>query len=55
MFQDVYPWAGEFRTVEIGFAFSPNIVSSLDRRAAELREENHLAGLDVDQFARRGA
>jgi hypothetical protein len=48
IFQDVYDWAGEFRTVDISksgdpFAFSDHIVSSLDKTLAELRREGRLS------------
>jgi len=60
IFQDVYEWAGEFRTVNISksgdpFAFSEHIVSSLDRTFAELRSEWRLRGTDLEGFAKRGA
>jgi cell filamentation protein len=60
IFQDVYEWAGEFRTVSISksgdpFAFPQHIVSNLDRICEELQRERHLAGSDVERFARRGA
>jgi cell filamentation protein len=49
IFQDVYPWAGEFRTVNIArpgqfyFAFSEQIVPCLANLFAELLREKHLA------------
>ena len=60
IFQDVYEWAGDFRTVNISksgdpFAFSEHIVSSLDKTFAELNRERHLSGSDLDRLARRGA
>ena len=60
IFQDVYEWAGEFRTVSISksgdpFAFPQHIVSSLDRTCEELKREGHLAGSDLARFASRGA
>jgi cell filamentation protein len=59
-FQDVYEWAGDFRTVSISksgdpFAFPQHIVSSLDKTCAELKSEGHLAGSDLARFASRGA
>ena len=47
IFQDVYEWAGAFRTVNISksgdpFAFCEHIVSSLDQTFAELKRELHL-------------
>ena len=60
IFQDVFEWAGDFRTVSISksgdpFAFPQHIVSSLDKMCGELKREWHLAGSDVEQFAIRGA
>jgi fido (protein-threonine AMPylation protein) len=48
IFQDVYPWAGEFRTVNISrsgqfpFAFSEHIIPSLDRLSVDLEKERYL-------------
>ena len=60
IFQDVYEWAGDFRTVSISksgdpFAFPQHIVSSLDKICGELKNEWHLAGSDLERFAIRGA
>jgi cell filamentation protein len=61
IFQDVYRWAGEFRTVNIArsgqfpYAFPDRIESSLNRVFAELRNERILASLDVGSFAGRAA
>jgi cell filamentation protein len=60
IFQDVYEWAGDFRTVSISksgdpFSFPHHIVSSLDKTCGELKRERHLAGDDLERFASRGA
>ena len=61
IFQDVYAWAGEFRTVNISrsgqfpFAFSDRIPQSLSKLAAELEKERRLANLPLSQFASRAA
>jgi cell filamentation protein len=60
IFQDVYEWAGDFRTVNISksgdpFAFHQHIASSLDTLCGELERERHLSGCDVERFAGRGA
>jgi cell filamentation protein len=60
IFQDVYEWAGEFRTVNISksgdtFAFCEHIASSLARALAGLQGESNFRGADVELFARRGA
>ena len=60
IFQDVFDWAGKFRTVNISksgdsFAFHDFIASCLDSLCAKLQKEQHLAGLDMAQFAKRAA
>jgi len=59
-FQDVYEWAGEFRTVDIAkgnsyFAHVPYIESTLKDLVEKLSEEQHLRGLDQERFASRVA
>lgn len=62
LFQDVYDWAGELRTVDIRKGTDPAAeffmpVSRLESGAgfafAELAEENQLRGLDRDRFVGR--
>jgi cell filamentation protein len=60
IFQDVFDWAGAFRTVNISkscdpFAFQEHIVSSLMQTFDELNREGNLIGADPAGFARRGA
>jgi cell filamentation protein len=60
IFQDVFEWAGDFRTVNISksgdpFAFQQHIVSSLDQLCGNLKRESHLVGGDLEHFATRGA
>ena len=61
IFQDVYEWAGEFRTVNIArpgqfyFAFAEQIVPALGNTLAQLQQERWLAGLDAPGFAGRAA
>lgn len=60
LFQDVYVWAGEFRTVRIAksgdlFALPEYIVSSLEKTCDELKAEGHLEGAGIERFCRRGA
>ena len=57
-FQDVYEWAGDFRTVDIAkgnsyFAHVPYIESTLKGLFGELSEERHLRGLNQERFASR--
>ena len=58
LFQDVYEWAGVFRTVDIAkgnsyFAHVPYIESTLKDLFGELSEEGHLRGLNQERFASR--
>jgi len=58
LFQDVYPWAGELRQVNIAkggshFARSERIESYGTLLAARLAQENHLRGLPKAQFVAR--
>jgi len=61
IFQDVFPWAGDFREVMTArtgsFGFPPPVYieSSLNDLFTKLRLENHLKSLDRDQFATRAA
>jgi cell filamentation protein len=60
IFQDVYPWAGEFRTVDISkgghlFGFSQHVVSSLNKTCEDLKKERYLGGSDQKLFANRAA
>jgi cell filamentation protein len=58
LFQDVYDWSGEVRSVGISkgntqFAQPAFIESEGKRLSAELAKENHLKGLDKPQFVNR--
>ena len=58
LFQDVYDWAGETRTVNISkngnqFAQVAFIDSSMAKIAADLANEKHLRGLDKPDFIAR--
>ncbi|HEY3740925.1 MAG TPA: Fic family protein [Bryobacteraceae bacterium] len=60
LFQDVYHWAGELRTVRIEkpgavFAFPAHIEWALKDAFKKLRNEAHLNGLAIDRFAERAA
>jgi cell filamentation protein len=61
IFQDVYSWAGEFRSVNIArpgqfyFAFVEQIVATLTTEFQKLSAERHLAGLNAEAFASRAA
>lgn len=60
MFQDVYPWAGEFRTVDLAksgdlFALKQHVVPSLNKTCEELRKERQLKGSDPQRFSGRAA
>jgi len=60
LFQDVYEWAGHFRTVDIAkgksfFAHVPYIRSTLEGLFARLSEEQHPRGVSQEAFAHRAA
>ena len=56
LFQDVYTWAGQFRTVRLAkgasvFCYPENIAREMKRAFAELRNAEFLKGLNVEVFA----
>jgi cell filamentation protein len=57
--QDVYDWAGNYRTVTTGrtgpFCKAEFIAAEMDKRFAAINAENDLRGLPADQFAARAA
>ena len=61
IFQNIYPWAGEFRQVNIRraasyyFALVQFMETNLSSILAKLAAENHLKGLDAVAFASRAA
>lgn len=48
IFQDLFPWAGQFREPQ-----SPSLTSSLDKLFDRLARENRLKGLDGDAWSKR--
>jgi cell filamentation protein len=61
IFQNIYPWAGEFRQVNMRrsasyyFAMVQFMETNLKNTLAKLAAENHLKGLDAAAFASRAA
>jgi cell filamentation protein len=61
IFQNIYPWAGEFRQINIRrsasyyFAMVQFMETNLSSILAKLVAENHLKGLDAAAFACRAA
>lgn len=59
IFQDVYDWAGEYRTIDTGrtgpFCKARYIARHMDARFAAINAENNLCGLSPDRFAARAA
>lgn len=58
LFEDLYPFAGKFRTENISkgdftFAWWEYIESELDRLLNELKSENHLEGLNKKAISKR--
>lgn len=60
LFQDVYPWAGQIRTVRITkngstFCYPENIDSYLDQLFEQLKRDNSFRGLTAEEFAEKAA
>ncbi len=60
LFQDVYAWAGKFRTVRMGkgdnvFCYPENIAREMIALFSDLRRKRHLAGLSPGQFSAEAA
>jgi cell filamentation protein len=59
LFQDIYDWAGEYRTVDTGrtgpFCKAKYIARYMDSRFAAINGENNLRGLSAHQFSARTA
>lgn len=60
LFQDVYPWAGKFRTVRISkggsmFCYPENISGEMRQLFARLRRARFLEGLPAAEFASKAA
>lgn len=60
LFQDVYPWAGQIRTIRIGkegswFCYPEYIASELERIFAELGNPDALGDMAAPAFARHAA
>lgn len=60
LFQDVYPWAGRFRTVRIAkggsmFCYPEHIPAEMKRLFGILNAEQHLTGLTPAAFAAKAA
>jgi len=56
LFQDVYPWAGKFRTVRISkntstFCYPENMRKEMGKLFADLRRTKYLRGLSRERFA----
>lgn len=59
-FQDVYPWAGRFRTVRISkggsmFCYPEHIAPTIRQLFAELQRENYFTALDSRAFSQKSA
>lgn len=60
IFQDVYPWAGEVRNVNISkgntqFANNSFIIPEVKKLSDQLKKENYLLGYSIEQFSDRFA
>ena len=60
LFQDIYPWAGEVRTVRISkdestFCYPEHIAEQMQALFDDLKLQNYFRGLSADMFATRAA
>jgi cell filamentation protein len=60
LFQDVFDWAGEFRTIRIAkqgsmFCYPENIGREMQRLFGRLAQEDELRGLPLGEFSQRAA
>jgi cell filamentation protein len=60
LFQDVYAWAGRFRTVRISkggsmFCYPEHIGAEMHRLFDQLKHDHYLTSLGREEFARKGA
>jgi len=60
LFQDVYPWAGRFRTVRLGkggsmFCYPEHIAREMKALFAGLKRGRFLQGLSAEEFSTRAA
>ena len=60
LFQDVYAWAGKFRTVRIGkdgsaFCYPENIAREMKNVFSDLKQQNYLRGLSHENFVASAA
>jgi cell filamentation protein len=52
IYQDLYDWAGELRTIEASNVPTSQVEKSLDTVLDRLSRENHLKGLSAEEWAR---
>jgi cell filamentation protein len=60
LFQDVYSWAGELRTIRISkggsmFCYPENIAGEMEKLFAGLEAEQFCQGLEAEEFAQKSA
>ncbi len=60
LFQDVYPWAGRFRTVRIGkegsaFCYPEHIAREMQKLFADLKRQRYFSGLSGNELAKAAA
>ena len=51
IFQDIYDWAGELRTIDKGNVPASQVEKSIDSVLDRLSRENHLKGLSAEEWA----
>ena len=55
LYQDLYDWAGELRTIDVGNVPASQVEKSLNDVFDRLNRENHLKGFSAEQWARNGS
>ena len=55
LYQDLYDWAGELRTIDVGNVPASQVEKSLNSVFDRLSRENHLKGFSAEQWARSGS
>lgn len=55
LYQDLYDWAGELRSIDSGNVPASQVEKSLDNVLDRLARENHLKGLSAEEWARNAS
>ena len=55
LYQDLYDWAGELRTIDVGNVPASQVEKSLNSVFDRLSRENHLKGFSAEEWVRSGS